>query len=197
MTFKKIESIGQFRETINQVQHDTWFVGMDGDTVIYDKTISLLTLMFKGTIKTHGTQAAVGFDGQNMWAQSKSQIITPENDNAGFAKWIQNTSVKDFLTVLKYHLSSDGADGADEVIIYGEFVGKGIQKKVAVSKLEKTWIIFGIRYKVGDKWYKVKDPERWLVANSVDNIYSVFDFDNYTINIDFNHLEIALKSLIL
>src|SRR3990172_1910318 len=51
----------------------------------------------------------------DVYAQSRSKLITPENDNFGFAKWVKNNAeqlIKDLG--VGYH--------------YGEWWGKGIQR---------------------------------------------------------------------
>ena len=42
---------------------------------------------YRGKIKLHGTNAAVQINKDGVFAQSRNNIITPESDNAGFARW--------------------------------------------------------------------------------------------------------------
>ena len=51
--------------------------------------IPLPTLTFTGTVKVHGTNAAiVRLKDGTIYAQSRSRIITPTSDNAGFAAFV-------------------------------------------------------------------------------------------------------------
>ena len=44
---------------------------------------------FYGTVKLHGTNASVVVDHEgNFYCQSRNRVITPENDNYGFAEWL-------------------------------------------------------------------------------------------------------------
>jgi hypothetical protein len=86
----KFPSIEQFRSVVATVLRQFNFVGLDenGDA-IYDTTKPKPTLTFKGTVKLHGTNAAVCWNASSgMWAQSRENIITPEKDNAGFAFFV-------------------------------------------------------------------------------------------------------------
>lgn len=85
---------------------------------------------FKATIteKIDGTNACVIIkDGEVVGVQSRKRFITPENDNFGFATWVEEN---------KEELSSMG-DGYH----YGEWAGPGIQKNPHNLK-EKTFFLF-------------------------------------------------------
>lgn len=81
------------------------------------------------TEKIDGTNAAVVIteDGQ-IGAQSRSRIITPEDDNFGFAKWVQENA--DELRKLGpgHH--------------FGEWWGKGIQRGYGLT--EKRFSLFNV-----------------------------------------------------
>lgn len=64
---------------------------MEREFVAWPKTYRLFT--GKGIVVTEkidGTNACIVFDGEgDMFAQSRNRIITPDNDNAGFAAWAE------------------------------------------------------------------------------------------------------------
>lgn len=82
------------------------------------------------TEKIDGTNAAVVIsdDDSEIGAQSRSRAITPENDNYGFAKWVQAN--KDLLLRLGpgHH--------------YGEWWGQGIQRNYGLT--EKRFSLFNV-----------------------------------------------------
>lgn len=88
-------------------------------------------------IKLHGTNAAVRIepDGQ-VFAQSRSQDITPNQDNSGFAAWLEPFK-KDWAN----------ADlPAGTVTFFGEWAGRGIQKGDAVCSLnQKYFFVFAVQ----------------------------------------------------
>ena len=82
--------------------------------------------MFFAKPKLHGTNASIVFNGRGMvFAQSRKNVLTLENDNAGFARWVSELPFKDFVF--------DGMTW----ILYGEWAGQGIQKNDAVTKIGK------------------------------------------------------------
>lgn len=87
---------------------------------------------YRAKVKLHGTNAAVQVlpDG-TVETQSRSAVITPANDNAGFAAWGQA------------HRESWARSIPRGTIVYGEWAGPGIQKGVAVSRIpEKIFAVF-------------------------------------------------------
>ena len=189
----KYPSIGQFRNAVQSVRYHAQFIGKDanGDP-IYDETLKAPTLEYEGTIKTHGTNAAIVIDytGDEVVSsyQSRSQVITPEKDNCGFAKWCLE---RDLAQTLDF---SQSFPTCPVVKIYGEFCGKGIQKGTAVSELNKMFIIFSIQ--VGDVvWANSK-----IFFNKFSlpelNTYTVYDFQTYKMNIDFNKPEESTNKMV-
>lgn len=91
------------------------------------------TVSYKAKVKLHGTNAAVQVqtDG-TVVVQSRTNIITPENDNAGFARWVMS--------------NKEVWHEAMGYIIYGEWCGPGIQKGVAISQIpKKIFAVFAAR----------------------------------------------------
>jgi len=80
------------------------------------------------TEKIDGTNACVIVkDGDVVGAQSRKRLITPEADNFGFARWVENN---------RWELAGLG-DGYH----YGEWAGPGIQKNPH-NLDEKTFFLF-------------------------------------------------------
>ena len=78
--------IAQFRNVISDIKRQVSYVGigLDGEPM-YDKAAPLPIITFTGTVKLYGTNASVCYNEvDGFWAQSRSNIITPEKDNAGF-----------------------------------------------------------------------------------------------------------------
>jgi hypothetical protein len=68
------------------------------------------------TEKIDGTNAAIGvLDDGTVYAQSRKKLITPEQDNAGFARWVSENeeTLREFL---------------GPGLHFGEWWGKGIQR---------------------------------------------------------------------
>lgn len=88
---------------------------------------------YKCKVKLHGTNAAVqSYEDGTIVTQSRTNIITPESDNAGFARWVMS--------------NKDAWIMANGWIIYGEWCGSGIQKGVAISDIgKKVFAVFAAR----------------------------------------------------
>jgi hypothetical protein len=86
--------------------------------------------------------------------------------------------------------------GTEKVAIFGEWCGSGIQKGVAIAQLPKMFVIFGI------KCIDVDNNSAWLDISDIDfnaksdNIFNIYDFPTYEIEIDFNYPEIAQNKLV-
>lgn len=90
---------------------------------------------YNSKAKQHGTNAAVQLlaDG-TLKTQSRTQIITPDSDNAGFARWVYEA--KEAWLAAR--------PSGREVIIFGEFCGPGINKGTAIQNInKKIFAVFG------------------------------------------------------
>lgn len=90
------------------------------------------------TEKIDGTNAAIGIkfedgdSGVTVYAQSRSRIITPEQDNFGFAAWVEEN---------KLTLCYDLGPG----LHFGEWWGRGIQRN----------------YSMDERWFSLFNTEKW------------------------------------
>jgi hypothetical protein len=85
------------------------------------------------TEKIDGTNAAVIVtENGEVAAQSRSRVITPEDDNFGFAAWVQKNA-----TAL--------AEVLGEGYHFGEWWGGGIQRKYGLEKGAKRFSLFNVK----------------------------------------------------
>ena len=201
----KFPHIEQFRTVIKRVHDVTRYSGKDLDgNAIYDAYKPLPMLKFVGTVKLHGTNAAIGRtnDGTH-WSQSRENIITPEKDNAGFATFCYKN--KQAFDEIFDRLSYD-REQFESAIIYGEWCGKGVQKGVAISELEKMFVVFHIKliakqqsedeFQDANVYLSDEDVKSVVIANDDARIFNIYDFETYEMDIDFKHPELATNKLI-
>lgn len=82
------------------------------------------------TEKIDGTNAAIHIeDGQVVGVQSRKRLISVDNDNFGFARWVEDR--KDVL-----------ADKLGDGIHFGEFWGSGIQRTYGLQNGDKRFSLF-------------------------------------------------------
>jgi hypothetical protein len=195
-------SIDQFRTVVSNINRRYNFVGLDdnGDA-IYDPSKPKPKLKFKGTVKLHGTNFGVCYnDIAGLWAQSRENIITPQSDNAGSAFFVE-ANKEAFLELFNQIKENHGLDLTKNTIsIYGEWVGKGIQKAVAISNLEKSMFIFGVKITPHPKDENDKTPAYWVDSTYLKNpehkIYNINDYASYEIEIDFNYPQLVQNKII-
>lgn len=102
------------------------------------------TVHYRGKIKLHGTNAGVRIKDGEVVAQSRTQLITPTSDNAGFAKWVETR--KDWFKNLPY----GDRVGSSNIAIFGEWCGPGIMKGTAINQIpHKAFCVFAVMGFVG------------------------------------------------
>lgn len=168
--FKEFPKIPQFRNIKKDLQY------------LSEKN-PLPSFIFEGTIKLHGTNAAVGYDAESgtIYCQSRRRIITPEEDNMGFAAWVMSEEAlwKRYFQEVFY---------GESALLFGEWCGEGIQKGVAISSIPKMFVIFE-GYCEG--WESVRAYPEVPLANT----YNIYDFPLYTATIDADSPELATERL--
>lgn len=87
----------------------------------YNRTV-VVTEKIDGT----NAQVVISDDGNHIWAASRNRYITPEQDNAGFAAWVEANREE----LLKLGPGRH----------YGEWWGKGIQRRYGLT--EKRFSLF-------------------------------------------------------
>ena len=198
-------SIEQFRNVIANINRQFNFVGLDENgEAIYDQSLQKPILTFKGTVKLHGTNAGVCFNNiSGFWAQSRENIITPEQDNAGFAFFAESNK-REFLGFIDIILRDNNLDSnTSTVSIYGEWCGGNIQKGVGITNLEKSFFIFGVKITPivdpNDAEAVKANPAYWVDHSNLrfpeKKIYNINDFQTWTIDIDFNMPQLIQNKL--
>ena len=195
-------SIDQFRNVIKEMDH-AQFIGLDANgDAMYDRGLPKPTVKFKGTVKLHGTNAGVVMCNNEMWAQSRNNIITPQSDNAGFADFVE-ANKSSFENIFDQFFKNNPDVTTDKAVCYyGEYCGGNIQKGVALTKMEKAFFIFDIcvvdledeRESNGD-WKR-----QWFDSSGYRNtdskIYNIEDYPTWEMEIDFNNPGLVQNDLI-
>lgn len=190
---KKFPKIVQYRQFIKSQILRQQYAGKDeDDRPIYDADKSLKPVKVSGRVKLHGSNAGlrVNFKDKTWQAQSRERILSEGSDNAGFHQFINSISYDliDRLAVDLHFL------GVDELIIFGEWCGGSIQKGVALNKLDKMFVVFGLKVLKGQDW-------QWLSPVCVPEypelkIYNVNRAGSWDIEIDLNRPELAVEQMV-
>lgn len=152
---------------------------------------------FRGTVKLHGTNGGVRVTGEDVVAQGRNRVLTVKDDNFGFAHFVAGREVNFRLLA-----SLLGRSSADDVTIYGEWCGSGIQKKVAIASLPKQFVVFAAYNHSTEQWIDLhersemlKGLDQFLPHLNGLNIYLITQAKTYEITIDFNDPTPAAEEL--
>jgi hypothetical protein len=126
MEFKKWQKIGQFHNVRKSIHAIADYKRTLGEEVLFP------IVTYRGKVKLDGTNAAIRVVNNRVAAQSRSRMITAEDDNYGFAAFVN--TVEDWVQ----NLSHD----SDDLTIYGEWCGRGIQKRCSVSRCDRMFVVF-------------------------------------------------------
>lgn len=181
MEFKKFSSIEQFRNTIKSVSD-----------YCKHKNKPLSKLSFRGTVKLHGTNAGIGYNIQSdtFLYQSRERLLSLQSDNAGFALW---SSSKQSIFSSLFREIAENRDAKNTIRVFGEWCGENIQKNVALNQLPKMFVIFSIE--VDDVEIDIKNFQTSIVENH-NGIYSIYDFPNWEIEVDFANPQAVQNQLV-
>ena len=108
----------------------------------------LPSVSYRAKVKLHGTNASVQRTATAVTPQSRSRVLTLQSDNKGFARWVRANET--YFETLQ-----------PGVTVFGEWCGPGVEKGVAISKLDrKVLAVFALQIGTGDGATLVVDPER-------------------------------------
>jgi hypothetical protein len=180
MQFVSFHKIPQFADTVRGVLQRARFAGLDENgEPIYNQNAEIPVVTFTGTTKLHGTNSSVCMSGNEMWAQSRSRIITPESDNYNFAQFAmkREASFRKLLLEIQERFGKEGT-----VSLFGEYCGEGIQNGVGISQLPKMFVVFAVKL-VNDDITTYLRPAG--LRDEENQIYNVRDFETFQVDVDF------------
>ena len=143
-------------------------------------------LTFRGTVKLHGTHADIFHDSR---VQSRNRILTCEHDNDGCALFFskRRDAVASFFDRLAERA------GTRELMVAGEYCGRGIQSKVAICKLPRMFVAFGIKRLDTDTWLDFSLFRDIDVRES--EIYNVYLAPTYEVGVELADTDAAAAQM--
>jgi hypothetical protein len=203
MKFNKYHKIPQFKDVIRTIGFKATYQGEDEDgEPIYDGGAPKPVLTFKGTVKLHGTNAGVTYTPEKGVMAGKKKAATEvingkkvvTNDGflgvdalAGhyeFNRFVQVTE-KEYLTDLMNHLWKEYCVEGQQLTLFGEWAGSGVQKGVGISNIPKSFFVFGCKVRTiateKDTWINI---DEWDFTPT--NMHNINHFQTYSLEIDFN-----------
>lgn len=197
----KYPSIAQFRNVIKEVTDRTHYAGRDANgNAIYDSTRRKPVIKMTGTVKLHGSNGGIGVDANgNYWAQSRENILSLTQDNAGFNVFVQQ--LKPLLEPILENIRKE--HNADRAIVFGEWCGGSIQKGVALNQLNKMFVAFDVCVYFDSEVDANGTAVRHYVNQHIcefaineANIYNIYMFPIFKLDIDFQDPQLAQNKLV-
>lgn len=189
MEFKIYHKIKQFKDIVRDINFKANYKGQgpDGEPV-YEETVKP-SLEFTGTVKLHGTNAGICYTPEEgIVAQKRGSLLSPDqlSSHFGFNQFVQVTQ-KEALTNAMKLLWERYCEPGEQITLYGEWAGKGVQKRVAISEIDKSFFYFDCKVynpTTGeDTWIKMRE----INIDNIPNVYSIYNYNVWRINIDFNN----------
>lgn len=139
------------------------------------------TVVYKAKVKLHGTNAGVQVHpDRTIVAQSRTNVLTPKDDNMGFAKWVATDEIQEFFKGFSKMIPQG-------CVVYGEWCGPGVQKGTAVNQIpEKVFAIFAVR---SDDDLKVHPVNIELLVEGFPDRVKVIPWLPFELTIDWNDRE--------
>ncbi|MEE9983297.1 RNA ligase family protein [Agrobacterium pusense] len=181
----KYPSIDQFRNAIATVQklsHKQHARRREDGSIIegQQRTWKFPPVVFRGTVKLHGTNAAVVIEDGKVRYQSRNRVLTPIDDNAGFAGWASQHE----------SLWKEVAAPFGNIVVFGEWCGRGIQKGVALSELDPMFVVFEA-WKIDGGFIKIDQ-----LSPLPEQTFRATDFPNWQLEIDFENPQLVQNRLV-
>ena len=171
-TIQKFHDIESLRHTAQSIAMHCEYYGIASKPIIE----------FYGTVKLHGTNAGVRVTNGTVLAQGRNRELTITQDNFGFAHFVAGRA--DLFRELATNIFK-----SDDVTIYGEWCGQGIQAKVAISKLPKMFVAFAVfDHTTGQwiEWYELPQVFVDFNAMNAQGVYFITQAPTYKVLVDFN-----------
>ncbi len=174
---EKFTSIEQFRHVVKNVREH--FNRISSPHLIP-------TLTFIGTVKLHGTNAGVRRFHGKFQPQSREQILDVTADNYNFAKYVATLD----QNVLNDVFDQIGNEPDDDITIYGEWCGPGIQDTVAISQLPtRQWVIFAAK-RNGEYVAQINKLDTSRLE--ADGVYNIHRLDPFVVEVNFKTPETSV-----
>lgn len=139
------------------------------------------TLSFHGTVKLHGTNLGIVQDRADapLQVQSRSRVLTREADNFGSWAFVHErlASFQSWFDRIRVELK---VPPDSSVQLFGELAGRGIQKGMGISNVDKFVALFAASVDG-----KFQDWRRFADVQDEDNrVYNVSRFGTYELSVD-------------
>lgn len=184
-------SIPVFRVFLQNMIDRTQYIGRDeNNDPLFDRSKELPTIKLTGAVKLHGSNASVVYtkDGE-YYSQSRDVVLDQKMNLDNFYQFSLN--VQNHIT----NAMKNNIKDYDALVIFGEWCGKGVQRGMAVSNLEKMYVLFGIAYIKNDEKIWLDNSLLSQYVNEELRIFNIYDFQTYSVDLNLADPELSINEL--
>jgi hypothetical protein len=155
--------------------------------------INIDSVTYRGRVKLHGSNASVVVHGDQVIPQSRNRVLTLDEDNYGFAAFALDPVRANGIRELAHHVRVVlDIPATQPLVLFGEWIGPGIQQRVAISKLpSRQWVLFAVAVQNGEQMRYFDLPSLVYSEYVGLSIFSLTDTYEYQITIDFRTRELV------
>jgi len=150
-------------------------------------------IQFTGTIKLQGKNCCITrTPSGHILPASRSKYLEAGDKHYGFQAHLEENY--SYYQAIFYGLFNDKSIlDTHTVRLYGEWAGKGIQKKAGICKVPKSFYIFSVT--IEDEDGNVTDCATYDIGILHANIYDIYRFKTYGVTIDFNDVAASIDDI--
>jgi len=178
--FTHIEAFHQVARAVAKV---------NGDPQIPDRHKVWGPVLFRGTVKIHGTNAGVALTSDAIVPQSRSRELALGDDNLGWAQFVSGEDQKQAIREIEAVIRKEqGINPEDKLTLFGEWCGPGIQKGCGIHQVpQKMWVLFAVVLGDGDDARYLNAIPEIGDKYAAASIYSILDGGpKWELTVDFN-----------
>jgi RNA ligase len=137
-------------------------------------------LEFHGTVKIHGTNITIVYTSPETWTiHSRHRQLFPSNDLYSCYATLSQAPLHELAAQVS------AIHPWKQLLLAGEWAGKGIQKHVGVCHLPHLYTIFNL--KIDGNWHDIRTFQS--VSLPANRIFNICDFRTYTLTVRMTSLE--------
>lgn len=187
----KFTHVDAFYQVVRYVEHT------NSDVNCPERCKIKTPVSYRGTIKLHGSNAGVACRSDGLYPQSRTRVLSLEDDNYGFAAFVDVDARKNAIRRLETQIRvAENIAPNSTLVLYGEWIGSGIQRGVGISQLdEKQWVLFTVKVVDGEESRYLDALPKLGDEFSSLQIFSIADAPTFSLQVDFGQSESKMKAL--
>lgn len=145
------------------------------------------SLEFHGTVKIHGANISIVYSNATTWRiHSRNRVLSREDDLYGCFATLSRVPLEN----LAEQISDTYGDSWSELVVVGEWAGKGIHKGVAICQVEKLFTLFNVR--IDGKWQDFRKFRH--VSLPTYRVFNICDFPTFAVTVNLRLLHEVLRA---